>query len=105
PLKIATRIAENELEDAFKDEMNKEIKTLAKLKSYYCEDIILPDILCDDNVDAEEKSEEDIDGIMMFDTNLRECVRITADWIENLQAKCIVLDFAPRQSLEIQTLK
>ncbi|MDR1233068.1 MAG: carboxy terminal-processing peptidase [Puniceicoccales bacterium] len=105
PLKISTRVAENKLEDAFNDEMNKEIKILAKLKNYYCEDIILPDVVCDDNVDTEEKPEEDIDGIMMFDTNLRECVRITADWIENLQAKCIILDFSPQRSLEIQTLK
>ncbi|MDR2776857.1 MAG: carboxy terminal-processing peptidase [Puniceicoccales bacterium] len=105
PLKIATRVVENKLEDAFNDEMNKEIKTLAKLKSYYYEDIILPDIVRDDNADTEEKPEEDIDGIIMFDTNLRECVRITADWIENLQAKCIILDFSPQRSLGIQTLK
>ncbi|MDR2603204.1 MAG: carboxy terminal-processing peptidase [Puniceicoccales bacterium] len=104
-LKIATRIAENKLEDTFNDEMNKEIKILAKLKNYYCEDIILPDVVHDDNVDAEEKPEEDMDGIVMFDTNLRECVRIAADWIENLQAKCIILDFSPQRSLEIQTLK
>ncbi|MDR1528072.1 MAG: carboxy terminal-processing peptidase [Puniceicoccales bacterium] len=105
PLKIATRIAENKLEDAFNDEMNKEIKILAKLKNYYWENITLPDVIRDDNVDAEEKPEEDIDGIIMFDTNLRECVRITADWIENLQDKCIILDFSPQRSLEIQALE
>ncbi|MDR0693524.1 MAG: carboxy terminal-processing peptidase [Puniceicoccales bacterium] len=104
-LTIATRIEENKLEDAFNDEMNKEIKTLAKLKNYYCEDIILPDVVRDDSGDVEEKPEEDIDGIVMFDTNLRECVRITADWIENLQAECVIVDFSPQQGLEIQTLK
>ncbi|MDR2432792.1 MAG: carboxy terminal-processing peptidase [Puniceicoccales bacterium] len=105
PLKIATRIAENKLEDAFNDEMNKEIEMLSKLKNYYCEDITLPDVVRDDNVDAEKNPEKDIDGIMMFDTNLRESVRIVGDWIENLQAEYVILDFSPQRSLEIQTLK
>jgi hypothetical protein len=85
--------------------MNKEIKLQAKFKNYYCEDITLPDVIYDDDFDMEKKSEEDIDGITMFDTNLRECVRIKADWIESLQAKCIASDFSSQKSLETQTFK
>jgi carboxyl-terminal processing protease len=106
PLKIATRIEENKLEDAFKHAMNKEIEMLGKLQNYYCEDIMLPDIVCDDNTDTEEEPEEDIDGIMIFDTNLRECLRIIADWIwiEDLQVRPPNLDPSHEQSLKAQTL-
>jgi hypothetical protein len=68
---MGTRIMENKLESTFKEAMNEEIKMLAKSQDYYCEDITLPDIVCDD-ADAEENPEEDIDGITIFDINLRD---------------------------------
>ncbi|MDR1891219.1 MAG: carboxy terminal-processing peptidase [Puniceicoccales bacterium] len=104
PLKMATKIRENKQEDEFKEAMNEEIKMLAKSQDYYYEEITLPDIVCADT-DVEEKPEEDIDGIAIFDTNLRECLRIIGDWVKILWDKCANLDPSCEQSLEIQTLE
>ena len=81
PLKISTRLDEKRHEDDFKKRMNERIRSLVAKQGYASQDIELPDIEHDDeDQPAKESSDEDIDGIAIFDTNLRECLRIIVDW-------------------------
>ncbi|MDR1414092.1 MAG: carboxy terminal-processing peptidase [Puniceicoccales bacterium] len=86
PLKICTRLAEKKSEEEFRNEMNAKIKNLMASEDYACQDIRLPDIPNDGKDCRDEKPEKDMDNIIIFDTNLRESLRIVNDWIELLQA-------------------
>jgi carboxyl-terminal processing protease len=81
PLKISVRLAEKKLDDDFKREMNYRVKALVEKQDYASESVELPDINRDeDDLAGYENSKESVDGIAIFDTNLRECLRIIADW-------------------------
>ncbi|MDR2737472.1 MAG: carboxy terminal-processing peptidase [Puniceicoccales bacterium] len=80
-LEIPTRLAEKRDEEKFKVDINAEIEALAESQGYRCQNVELPDIEHDTDSQADEKPPEDIDGIVLFDTNLRECLRIIADWV------------------------
>jgi carboxyl-terminal processing protease len=88
PLKISTLLTEKLIDDAIIDEIGKRIKILAETEKYPCEDIDLPDVKGgDDGADGDcGREKEDVDGIAIFDTNLRESLRIVADWVEILHS-------------------
>jgi carboxyl-terminal processing protease len=87
PLKISTRLTEKIVDDAVKNEISEKISILSKTQGYNYEGINLPDIK---SVEAstendENKKHDDVDGIEIFDTNLRESLRIVVDWVEITQ--------------------
>jgi carboxyl-terminal processing protease len=88
-LKISTRLQEKQLDDAVKNEIENSIKILAETQSYRCENISLPDVVGeeDDNnvANGAGKPQDDVDSIAIFDTNMREALRIVADWVEIVQ--------------------
>jgi carboxyl-terminal processing protease len=81
PLEISARLLERRNDEEFKNAVANKVAALAEFDGYPCQNIELPDIEHDPDTVVEEKSPEDIDGIVLFDTNLRECLRIIADWI------------------------
>jgi carboxyl-terminal processing protease len=81
PLKISTRLAEKKIEDDFNDAMSERVKILAEAQDYQCQKIRLPDIADDEDSSVKNKVKEDVDSIILFDTNLRECLRILTDWV------------------------
>ncbi|MDR3144069.1 MAG: carboxy terminal-processing peptidase [Puniceicoccales bacterium] len=84
PLRISARLQEKRRDDEFRRRMNGAIGALKEKQDYPCENIYLPDAARDECENARNASKEDMDGIATLDTNLRESLRIAADWIRAL---------------------
>ena len=79
-LQILKRLSEKREEDEFIDQINHAVEDLKKQDDFAYESVELPDIKHDPD-ESPKKEEEDIDGAIKFDVNLRECLRIMKDWI------------------------
>lgn len=62
------------------DDINIRIKKLRGNDNFLSEDIKLPDVVEDSNCGRDKGN--DMDDIMIFDVNLRECLRILSDWVD-----------------------
>jgi carboxyl-terminal processing protease len=81
PLKISTRLGEKRREERFRKGMDDRVEELEKTRGYPCQPIRLPDVVDQQDSPEDDRDRDDVDSIAIFDTNLRECLRITADWV------------------------
>ena len=79
-LSIKKLVDEKYANDQQIDDINIRIKKLRGNDSFLSEDIKLPDVVEDNNYSCDK--ENDMDDIMIFDVNLRECLRILSDWVD-----------------------
>ena len=79
-LSIKRLVDEKYANDQQIDDINIRIKKLRGNDSFLSEDIKLPDVVEDNNYSCDK--ENDMDDIMIFDVNLRECLRILSDWVD-----------------------
>lgn len=77
-LNIARRLQEKEDDDRLVEEITNNIERLKKDNDCHMETILLPDV--NDQV-QDNNDKKDMDGIVIFDVNLNECLRIIMDWI------------------------
>ena len=79
-LSIKKLVDEKYANDQQIDDINIRIKKLLGSDDFVAEEIKLPDVVEDNN--CGHGKENDMDDIMMFDVNLRECLRILSDWVD-----------------------
>lgn len=77
-LNILFRLQEKDDDDRQVAEITDIINQFKKEDDRRVESILLPDV---DDESQENNDKKDMDGIVMFDVNLNECLRIVRDWI------------------------
>jgi hypothetical protein len=80
PLSIKRLVDEKYVNDQQIDDINIRIKKLRGNDNFLSEEIKLPDVVEDSNCGRDKGN--DMDDIMIFDVNLRECLRILSDWVD-----------------------